>query len=169
MKIIRLLPIICMLIITGINKAAAFDEPANRLILKGLKDFIVAVQCSDDTKKYGLSEYEIQSDIELKLRMAGIKVVRKQEINDPDTAGLVAIVDVYDRPENNHVLAFNIHLGVAQHVSLLRNNSIQVMTDTWALGRLGTVGSDNIRMLRDNVKDLADQFINAYLAANSKP
>jgi len=40
---------------------------------------------------------------------------------------------------------------------------------TWsATGIIGTVGSQKLGSVRDDVRDLTDQFINAYLAANPK-
>jgi hypothetical protein len=39
---------------------------------------------------------------------------------------------------------------------------------TWSVSSVGTVGRDNIRRVRDFIKDFVDQFIHAYLAVNPK-
>jgi len=42
------------------------------------------------------------------------------------------------------------------------------LVPTWTTGLTGTTGNLNIRGVRDHIKDLVDQFINAYLAVNPK-
>ena len=46
---------------------------------------------------------------------------------------------------------------------------MRVLAPTWsAAGVIGTVGYQKLGSLREDVRDLTDQFINAYLAANPK-
>ena len=56
-----------------------------------------------------------------------------------------------------------------QRVTLIQNPSMRVLAPTWsAAGVIGTVGYQKLGSLREDVRDLTDQFINAYLAANPK-
>ena len=167
-KLKRLLLISFALILLESRQTIAYDSTTNRVTLKGLQGIGVIVRLNDPGKRYDLTENAIQTDIELKLRTAGIKVFDTSPLKVAGEAGLVAYIDMYDRHGESDVLAFSINLSVEQPVVLLRDSSINVIAETWALGLVGTVGKDKAQEVRVNVKDLTDQFINAYLTANPK-
>lgn len=64
--------------------------------------------------------------------------------------------------------AFRIDVGLEQAVRLARDPKAQGFAVTWRLGSFGTVGADKVRGVRDIVKDLVDEFVNAYLSVNPK-
>jgi hypothetical protein len=39
---------------------------------------------------------------------------------------------------------------------------------TWSVTAVGTVGRENLRNIRDFIKDDVDKFVNAYLSVNPK-
>ncbi len=94
------------------------DDESARKTLAGLtRIYVVVEHIPDEAQRDGLDTTQIRTDVELKLRQAGITV----------------------------------------------------LAGTWsATGTIATVGSHKLASLRDNVRDLTDQFINAYLAANPK-
>jgi hypothetical protein len=68
-----------------------------------------------------------------------------------------------------HVYAFSANVELRQRVTLVGNPSMSVLAATWsATGIIGMVGSQKVASVRNDVRDLTDRFINAYLAANPK-
>jgi hypothetical protein len=61
--------------------------------------------------------------------------------------------------------AFSILAHFRQPVVLVRDPSISLNAITWnALGGVGMIGSARLSEVRDYVRDMVDEFINAYLA-----
>jgi hypothetical protein len=62
--------------------------------------------------------------------------------------------------------------SIAVEVSQIVNSRVQpkylLLATTWSAHSFGTIGGDNLRQLRDSVKDKVDRLINDYLAANPK-
>jgi len=76
-------------------------------------------------------------------------------------------VQVFKNPARFY--AYSAKVELRQRVTLVHNPAVSILAGTWsATGTIGTVGSHKLASLRDNVRDLTDQFINAYLAANPK-
>ena len=151
------------------SRLVAFDEAKNRESLRGVKAIAVVIRIENQGERYGLTEHEVQQDIELKLRMAGIEVLDKSEVaTKPYLPGLVFIITPYDRQDSNGIIAFHMSLAVEQPVSLIRDNSVTLYAETWETGYVGMVGQTNFRNLRDDIKNLTDNFVNAYLSVNLK-
>ena len=61
---------------------------------------------------------------------------------------------------------FSVKLYLAEPVRILRNSE-EPLSVTWASAdKVGVVGTEAIRHLRNTVKDMVDEFLNDYLAAN---
>jgi hypothetical protein len=99
----------------------------------------------------------------LKLRQAGIPVL---DLNLGE-----AYLDIFLQliPASDGLWPYTIKVEVFQEVALVREPSIVVpLAVTWSVGSYGRARKQEVRNLRDNVKDLVDKFINAYLAVNPK-
>jgi len=73
------------------------------------------------------------------------------------------------RAEERPLAAVTIIVELREAVFLLREpKRICIGASTWKRGRVWIVGLGRIRELRESVKDLVDEFINDYLAANPK-
>jgi hypothetical protein len=64
--------------------------------------------------------------------------------------------------------AVNCEVSLIQEVLLARDPSISYSAATWSTTAVGTIGKDRLPQERDSIKDLVDQFLNAYLAVNPK-
>lgn len=154
----------------------ADDNEYTRRSLKGLKGvYVLPVTLGgevEELKKVGLSTETIRTDVELKLRMAGINVISKKE-DLYKTSGMpqlsVSIVDavtVSIPPKTG--IAFHIDVTLSQS-AFLTDGQLTLAT-TWSQGLIGLGSTDEniVTQIRNFVKDISDRFINAYLSVNPK-
>lgn len=145
------------------------DDESTRKTLTGLHGVRVVVLMSDidETRNTGLSP-QLLTDVEVKVRQAGITVLSQQEA--PSGPLLVVYVHVKNvSPPTYPVGFYALCLTVELHqwVKLTRNPSLTVWVSTWsATEHLGT--ASDLSSGRDEIRDMTDEFINAYLAANPK-
>jgi len=148
----------------------ALVEPST---LKGLRGVYVAVKRLDpEAERDGLFKASLQTDVELKLRQSGIRVLTQEELFAAPGKPLL-YVNVHLLPNSDPpsigLYAYAIIVELYQEVRLQRDGSVVVPAATWRAPRVvGTVGASKLAGIRGTVKDLTDQFINAYLAANPK-
>ena len=163
---------IAIAIIIAPTPCLGADNENTRATLAGLSEFVVAVGVSDAFQKIGLDSLEIRTEVELKLRQAGIRVV-------PPTAkysGPSLVVNVSGTGDVSR-LCFFLEVGVRQWVRLVgpeftrKKDKVYERIDTWTWNRVGGVTSDNagVALVRGTVREGVDAFLNAYLAANPKP
>lgn len=143
--------------------------------LEGLQGVHVLVFPPDDpeVERRGLREAEIQTDVELRLRKAGIKVLSLGETLK--TAGqpvlYVIVHTAAGRGPTEGLYAYNVNMQLMENVVLDRDPSMKVKAATWTFpeyvpGYVGMVGADKLRATRDYLNTVVDEFINDYLAAN---
>ena len=145
------------------------DNNNSRQTLAGLTGLYVSVELkTDDAQQNGSTEAQLRTDVELKLREAGIKVVAFGEING--TPYLYVGVSALPLKSIRGVYAVSVNADLIQVIRLVRNPSTLALGRTWnATGVYGTLGASIVgEEVRKRVRDLADQFINVYLAANPK-
>ena len=104
-----------------------------------------------------------ETDVELKLRMAGIKVVGKEEIDPDSYAGLLVNVNTL-RSRPGERAAYSISVSLRQGVRLYRNGELSV-AGTWDTA---SVGYGDLSAVRNTLKNKLDAFINAWLSVNPK-
>jgi len=131
--------------------------------LKGITAVSVVVEgLPEGAKVLGLTEETIQTDVELKLRLAGMQVVAPKEgiklLGGPFVYVRVGIAD-------NHNAAC-IDVFLAQNAVLERNNQSAPGVITWFAGTLVT--GPTAQGIRDRIKDSVDEFLNAWLSVNPK-
>jgi hypothetical protein len=145
--------------------AHADDDENTRPSLRGLKGVAVIIEdLKPEIEQNGLTVSAIRTDVELKLRQVGIPIIGL--VNTPGKPFLHISVDVLrsERPTWPYVITVELR----QMIFLTRDPSISVHLATWDVSSFGTIPKQNLRNLRDSVKDLVDEFINVYLAANPK-
>jgi len=130
--------------------------------LRGIHGLQVVVEeLSSAVEQAGLHRTDIQTDVELKLRLAGIKVLPE---DDPSGSPYLYI--------NAHVILGQtmptyaaVDCELHQYVILARDESIKTTAATW---NTGSAGISSLEHVRDHIKDLVDIFINDYLSVNPK-
>jgi len=147
------------------------DDEDTRKTLAGLDGVQVWVGSTPDgAQRDGLDTVQLRTDVELKLRQAGIPVLSEQQsLSKVGAPGLALRLDVFRNP-GIPLYAFRVKVEVQQVVRLARNPTLIVRAATWSsTGDIGTVGQTTLgSYVRETVRDQMDQFINAYLAANPK-
>jgi hypothetical protein len=138
----------------------ADDTDITRESLRGLKEMGVVIEnLNPKTEKDGLTRKQIRTDIELKMREAGIKV--SMQYNPW----------LYLRPtilkRNVEGYSFFIDIEVKQNVRLERDPNIFLTgIPTWSTNVVGIVS--DINGVRTEIDNLVDTFLNAYLSVNLK-
>ena len=141
-------------------------------ILHNVKSICVLIEeISPEAQKDGLSKQAIQTDVELRLRQAGIKVIPFDEGAKSSVEGgstlyvVVNCLKMRDLP----VYAYSIDVELEDVVKLTREPHTTVFSAiTWDRGSVGSVGALHIDSIRCTVKDMTDAFLNDYLKANPK-
>lgn len=140
----------------------ADDSGPSRATLKGIMAVRVLVEdLDDDATKTGLTKEAIQTDVELKLRLAGMRVVAQDEdLTLPGAPYLYVAVNVLP------LQAACITVALHQSVLLQRNGEFTAGVATWDL--TGVMSNPNAQSIRNAIKDYVDRFLNAWLSVNPK-
>lgn len=142
--------------------------------LKGLKGVEVLIEeLSPDLENLNLTMIQIQSEVESKLRKAGIQVLSKEEnekIQPLRKPYLYIKINSCKLSSRKESIAFNIGIALNQQVMLREQADSKecFFAPTWYTSVVGAAGRKNIQEILDIVQDLIDKFINAYLKANSQ-
>ncbi|MGB2809403.1 MAG: hypothetical protein WBC22_16800 [Sedimentisphaerales bacterium] len=139
--------------------------------LVGIDAMYVSVdELPKNAKEAGLTKRQIQTDIELKLRREGIKVVTSQEEWLKLSGSPYLFVTIQSlKLEELPVFAYSITVELKQGVFLMRNRNISNLATTWNEHRVGCAGEKVfVSSTRRYVSDFVDIFLNDYLAANPK-
>ena len=150
------------LLLAGAIVGRASGSESDRQSLKGLKGVEVLVEdFSPGTEQAGLTKSSIQTDVELKLRLARIPV--SSPVGETFLYVQLTVVNPADA-----IWTYGINVELYQMVFLARDPTIKVTGSTWSTSVVGSVGKSNVQQIRDRIKDQVDQFINAYLSVNPK-
>jgi hypothetical protein len=147
-------------------RAAASDSQVERASLTGLTVMSVVVEdLGPLVGKLGLTTEALQSDVERRLRQAGLSIT-------PDAdAYLYVHVTVAD-PGASLPLPYVVEVSLMQEVTLPRGVKTRtpLQCPTWSVNRLGLTTADRLRaILSDRVNEFVNQFVVAYRSVNPKP
>jgi hypothetical protein len=141
--------------------------------LKGLEGVEVLVEeLKSEVESFNITAIQIQSDVEAKLRMAGIKVLSKEENEKAQSSRrpyLYIRINSYKPPWEREVVIFNMDLALNQQVVLPGKHKPPVKpfyAPTWYTDVVGFVSWKNISTIRESANNLMDKFIEAYLSVN---
>ena len=143
------------------TEGQARDSNLSQPSLKGLAAFNVVVeQLGPKIEGKGLTRQQLQTDLELRLRQAGVTV------SSDARALLYANIAIVC---NELVCAYNIDLEVQQAVRLSASpESATLLAATWKTGTTGLLLGRRLQLVRDGLTVQIDQFLNAYRTANPK-
>jgi len=153
-----------MMFLVGISSPAvrADDSAASRATLQGITAVAVVVESlDDDAKKIGLTEEAIRTDVELKLRLAGMRIVTQDDLLTLPGAPYLYVSVTVLPPE-----AGCISVELNQSAVLRRNGESAFGVTTWSVGSVRV--NPSAQGIRNAIKDEVDTFLNAWLSVNPK-
>lgn len=148
---------------------ALADSTRERETLKGLTGVRVVVErVTADAERDGLLKSALQTDLELRLRQAGIRVSAEAARLKRSARPLLYLnIKALKNPVG--IYAFCLRLELLQAIRLTRDPTVASAASTWkGTETVGTIGAERLSELRSIVRDRVDEFITAYLAVNPK-
>ena len=138
------------------------DTPTDRATLKGITEVKVVVETIDpNVERHGLTQSQLRTDVELRLRHSGITV--------DSTSHYILYVNVNTARTGGGIYAYNIEVSFGQAVMLLRDpQTVLNVVPTWSVGSVGTIRANRLPNVQSRVIDYVDKFIAAYLEQNPK-
>lgn len=138
---------------------------ANQKALVGLKGIGVLVEyMQPQAERLGLTRDQIRTDVELRLRKAGIKVLTEKEYSEvPGQPWLYVNINTAMGTLPG-ICAYSIKVDLEETVTLA--NGFKTRSAIWNIGYVGLIGIRKTNYIRNPLSDLIDEFINDYLAAN---
>lgn len=149
--------------------ATARTSESDSYSLAGLSGVHVEVSgVMPQSAQQDVTEDTLQTDVEMRLQKAGIRVMNPEEILQvPGTPHLTLKVTTHEDPEH-FFYAFGIELALVQDVVLLRDTKLVGRGATWSIGAVGLVGTQSLRDIRFHVWEMVDRFAKDYHAAEHK-
>ena len=147
------------------------DNKMTRGTLKAVKGVNVSLGIGVPSEvRDAIDSVAIRTDLELKLRQSGIRILSDSEwVNTPGLASLDVTIDAAGEERAGIEYAVHIKVEFSQYVNLVRMPKKFAIAPTWSDDSLWLLGRHRLSETRSIVSDLADRFLNAYLAANPKP
>jgi hypothetical protein len=124
---------------------------------------VVVENLNSGAQQCGLTEPQVQTDVEIRLRRSGAVVV-------PPLVGTYFYVNVHTVPIQSWgaslgACAYNISLEFRQQVYL---SGHRITAATWDTAMLGISSETSGRQIRDSLGDLVDKFLNDWLSVNNR-
>jgi hypothetical protein len=145
--------------------AYAYITHGEEDVLSGLEAVGIKVErLKAEMEQDGLFTDTLQSDIELKLRLAGIKVLSEEQWREnPNTPFLYLFVDAFKHSEG---YIYRVQLSLREPVTVLRKGTKTTATTLRIRDELGIAA--HLSEIRDEAQDLVDEFIKAWQNVNRK-
>jgi hypothetical protein len=143
----------------------AYITQGEEEVLRGLSAVTVKVErLRAEIEQDGLFASTLQNDVELKLRLAGIKVVSEDECaENPDCPLFYLFVDAFKHSEG---YIYRIQVSLREPVTVLRTRTKIIATTMRIRDELGI--TPYLSEIRGEAQDLVDEFIKAWETANRK-
>jgi len=155
--------VLAMIFLIASHSVRADDSRLSRETLKDVRVISVMVEdLPDSAKILNISKDAIQTDVELKLRLAGMRVVPEQE-GERLLGSPVLYVNLNVADDGK---AADIKVDMQQNALLERNKLWTPRITTWSTGIL--VSNPTSERIRNLIKDRVDDFLNAWLSVNPK-
>jgi hypothetical protein len=157
------LAMVAVLLFPGVSHALTHNQKA----LVGLRGVNVIVEnISPKAENLGLTAEQIKTDVELRLRKAGVRVLTaKERLAIPGMPYLYVNVSIAFSRDST-LVSYAALVALREWVTLA--NGFETDAAIWNTGMVGGCGINHIREIRIDVGDQVDKFINDYLAANPK-
>jgi hypothetical protein len=175
-----LLIVLVLVCFLGAGVCNAIAAKFYRESLRGLEGVWVVIEYLQPyAEQAGLTRGQLQTDVELRLRKAGVRVLTAEEgVNAKGRPRLYVNVTIATSP-NIYFYAYTVLVEVRQRVRLERAPSTEGAASTWRRHVTGCgakawrnlftgcdVKSDFVGQVRSALESLVDMFIKDYLAEN---
>ena len=129
--------------------------------------YLVIEEISFEQEEPGLLEYQLEEDLKLGLRIAGIPVLSAEEwIDTPGTPYLYVNVTIAN-VAHDQLAAYSITLELHQNVALSREPTVTTSSSTWDTG---LVNISSTGLLDDEIRrslgTLVEFFVEDFSTAN---
>lgn len=162
----RTIRILCSAFALGLavclSPAVVYPVTLDDATLKGITTLKVQVESiSPDVERDGLTKNQIQTDVEARLRNAGIAASAQAKER--------LYVNVSTLPVRRGLYSYSVLVMVQQSVYLVRDPAITAYgATTWFENTDGIASAAQLRDVQDAIGGLVDKFITAYLEQNPK-
>lgn len=144
--------------------------------LKGLTSIRPVVILNNKAKSLELSEDDLQIQVELALRRAGVKVTERTAIGEQRiNSGTLVVLVLANDPlvvQDTDIYSLNLTVELFQDVTLVRNPNIMTQARTWPFNPMASPMLVGKHLLNEAVKEQTERkvnlFLNDYLAVNAK-
>jgi hypothetical protein len=149
----------------------AQDDGSERISLRGISGIHVLVgMISTDLAAAGIIDADLEAEVEIRLKKAGIKVLEQREasalLGQPFLYIQVGGTKVVDLP----MYVISLNGALSQKVTLDRDSTIRCSANTWSVSGVTAAAAQSLNQkIKSALAVLADQFIKDYLSANPKP
>jgi hypothetical protein len=155
--------LVALLLLPGVSHALTDAQEA----LVGLKGVYVSIEkMAPQAESLGLTQDQIKTDVELRLRKAGVLVLTIEETGMVPGYPTFYVNIGTTIAQNRSFVPYSVILKLIERVTLARG--FKAFGAIWDTGRVGAIDLSHITQIRGSVDDLVDIFINDYLAANPK-
>jgi hypothetical protein len=151
-----------------VHRAGAEEPRINVKSLQGLTGLAVLVgKLSEDAKKINITNKDLQEIAELKLRMAGIKVLSREErLSTPGTPYLYLRISI--KVTDDGFVYGSTKIQVEEEACLSRKQMCGAFI-TWDKGSIFSVGIDRAnQFVKDAIHEDMDFFLNDYFTVNPR-
>jgi hypothetical protein len=145
--------------------AFAYMKHGEEEVLQGLEAVCVKVErLKVEIEQDGLFGGTLQTDVELKLRLAGIRVLSEEQwLENPDSPYLYLFVDAFKYAEG---YVYRIQISLREPVMIIRKGIKATATTLRIRDELGITA--DLSDVRQEAQDLVDEFIKAWQKVNRK-
>jgi hypothetical protein len=169
------------------------DTQESRETLRGVTAIYVVIEgITPELEQNGMDANQLKTDVEFKLRNAGIHVINAVEARESAgsfPAGLYVRIDalksdILKRTIDIDYYAISISVELIQRCLPLTHETLSRVSEkamdpsyvsshsalacTWSTSNIYLAGEERIMDIRDCVQELVDHFIKAYLSVNPK-
>lgn len=169
--------ILVALFIVGFSVFVAAQNVRDRKMLLGIPgvDVLVVGPPAQTRSSFALSPFDITTQVELKLRAAGLRVIKKTESNVPPVL-MITINSTVPDSDDAPIYAVSINVELSQVGRLVANPTTARLPEkltyvgTWHSSHVYLYGREAAQIhLKQDILNVVDEFLNDYLAENPKP
>jgi hypothetical protein len=153
------------------GQAAVAQLPSQKNALRSLSSPNVEVEVQDADFQRSVSESQVRTDVELKLRRAGIRLTDRSD-SYPKIVVNVRAAKNETLGRGIAIYPFIINVELVSFINAemdAKKPPRRLFAAIWETDKVGMFGSARLQEIRGLVNDCVDEFINDYLAANPKP